>query len=371
MADDKSVKKNQKILLVLYSGGEFAKNQPKLLGTTENALGLRDYLKEKGHRLVITDDKEGPDSTFQKEIKDSDVLITTPFHPGYLTREIIEASPKLKLCITAGVGSDHVDLTAANEKKITVAEVSGSNVVSVAEHVVLCILSLVRNFIPAHEQIMRGDWNVAEIARNAYDLENKVVGTLGAGRIGFRVLQRLKPFNCKELLYFDYQPLPDHAVREVGARRVENFHEFLSQVDVLTINCPLHEKTKGLINKDTLKHLKKGAWIVNTARGGICVKEDVAEALKSGQILGYSGDVWQPQPAPKDHPWRTMLHPDGIGNGMTPHYSGTTLDAQARYGNGTKTILNNFLEGKDQDPANIIVQNGDYVSAAYGQREKK
>ena len=88
-------------------------------------------------------------------------------------------------------------------------EVSGSNVTSVAEHVVMSILLLVRNFVPAHEMIERGDWDVSSIARNAFDLEGKVVGTIGAGRIGYRVLQRLKPFDCKELLYYDYTPLPE------------------------------------------------------------------------------------------------------------------------------------------------------------------
>jgi formate dehydrogenase len=168
------------------------------------------------------------------------VLITTPFHPGYLTAELVDkvgtslyfhGSPplthalqakNLKMCITAGVGSDHIDLDAAVKRNIEVMEVTGSNVVSVAEHVVMSILLLVRNFVPAHEMIERGDWQVSEIARNAFDLEGKVVGTLGAGRIGFRVLQRLVPFDCKELLYYDYNPLPEHAAKEVNARRVED-----------------------------------------------------------------------------------------------------------------------------------------------------
>ena len=83
----------------------------------------------------------------------------------------------------------------------------------------------------------------------------------------------------------------------------------------------------------------QGAWLVNTARGAICDKDAVAAALKAGQINGYAGDVWNVQPAPKDHPWRTMKNPLGGGNGMVPHYSGTTLDAQARYAAGVKSIL--------------------------------
>ena len=166
----------------------------------------------------------------------------------------------LKICITAGIGSDHVDLNAANETNggITVAEVTGSNVVSVAEHVVMTILALVRNFVPAHEQVQRGDWDIAEVAKNEYDLEGKVVGTVAVGRIGERVLRRLKPFDCKELLYFDYQPLSPEKEKEIGCRRVMDLEEMLSQCDVVTINCPLHEKTRGLFNKQLISKMKKG-----------------------------------------------------------------------------------------------------------------
>ncbi|KAJ8113715.1 hypothetical protein OPT61_g4209 [Boeremia exigua] len=220
-----------KVLLVLYDGGVHAEQEPRLLGTTENELGLRKWIEEQGHELVTTSNKEGENSEFDKHLVDAEVIITTPFHPGYLTAERLAKAKNLKLAVTAGIGSDHVDLDAANKTNggITVAEVTGSNVVSVAEHVVMTILTLVRNFVPAHEQIARGDWNVAEVAKNEYDLENKVVGTVAVGRIGERVLRRLKPFDCKELLYFDYQPLRPEVEKEIGARRVENLEEMLAQ----------------------------------------------------------------------------------------------------------------------------------------------
>ncbi|KAI8993061.1 NAD-dependent formate dehydrogenase [Trametes punicea] len=358
-----------KILAVLYRGGDAAKQEPRLLGTIENQLGLRSWLESLGHEYIVTDDKEGYESVFQKHILDAEVLITTPFHPAYVTKEIIQKAKNLKLCITAGVGSDHIDLNAAVEKRIQVLEVSGSNVVSVAEHVIMSILLLVRNFVPAHEMIERGDWQVSEIARAAYDLEGKVVGTIGAGRIGYRVLQRLVPFNCKELLYYDYNALPEEAAKAVGVRRVDDLKDFVSQCDVITVNCPLHEGTRGLVNADLLKHFKKGAWLVNTARGAICDKDAVAEALKSGHLSGYAGDVWNVQPAPRDHIWRTMKNPLGGGNGMVPHYSGTTLDAQARYAAGTKSILENYLQNKPQEPQNIIIGLSGYETKAYGQRK--
>lgn len=361
-----------KVLLVLYDGGEHSKQQPQLLGTTENELGIRKWLEDQGHTLVTTSDKEGENSTFDKELVDAEVIITTPFHPGYLTAERLAKAKNLKLAVTAGIGSDHVDLNAANTTNggITVAEVTGSNVVSVAEHVVMTILLLVRNFVPAHEQIKNGDWDVAAVAKNEFDLEGKVVGTVAVGRIGERVLRRLKPFDCKELLYFDYQPLSAEAEKEIGCRRVENLEEMLAQCDVVTINCPLHEKTRGLFNKDLISKMKPGAWLVNTARGAIVVKEDVAEALKSGHLRGYGGDVWFPQPAPKDHPLRYAEHPWGGGNGMVPHMSGTSIDAQVRYATGTKNILESYFSGRhDYRPEDLIVYKGDYATKSYGQRK--
>ena len=271
---------------MLYDGGKHAEEVPELLGTTENELGIRKWLEDQGHTLVTTSDKDREGSKFDQELVDAEVIITTPyvpfsmplracfssafclisihcrFHPGYLTAERLAKAKKLKLAVTAGIGSDHVDLNAANKTNggITVAEVTGSNVVSVAEHVIMTILTLVRNFVPAHEQIQAGEWDVAAAAKNEFDLEGKVVGTVAVGRIGERVLRRLKPFDCKELLYFDYQPLKPEIEKEIGCRRVESLEEMLSQCDVVTINCPLHEKTKGLFNKELISKMKKGIY---------------------------------------------------------------------------------------------------------------
>lgn len=321
------------------------------------------------------------------ELGNSSIEYFHSFHPGYLTAERLAKAKNLKLAITAGIGSDHIDLDAANKTNggITVAEVTGSNVVSVAEHVIMTILILVRNFVPAHEQIQSGGWNVAAVAKAEYDLENKVVGTVAVGRIGERVLRRLKAFDCKELLYFDYQPLKPEVEKAIGCRRVEDLEEMLGQCDVVTINCPLHEETRGLFNKDLISKMKKGkfahhssqsllmglqgAWLVNTARGAIVVKEDVAAALESGQLRGYGGDVWFPQPAPRDHPLRYAKNSFGGGNAMVPHMSGTSLDAQKRYAEGTKSILNSYFSKKfDYRPEDLIVKDGDYATKAYGQR---
>ncbi|KAI3612912.1 formate dehydrogenase [Moniliophthora roreri] len=255
-----------KVLAILYNGFKAAQQEPHLLGTVENKLGLSEWLKARGHEFIVSSSKEGPDSDFQKHIEDAEVLITTPFHPGYLTRDLIQKAKNLKICITAGVGSDHIDLDAAVDRNIQVLEVSGSNVTSVTEHAVMSMLLLVRNFVPAHEMIQRGEWQVSDIAR--------------------QILERLVPFNTKEHLYYDYTSLPAETEKSLNARRVEDLEEFVSQCDVVTVNAPLHEGTRGLINDKLLSKFKPGAWIVNTARGAICDKDAIARALASGQIFG-------------------------------------------------------------------------------------
>jgi len=111
---------------------------------------------------------------------------------------------------------------------------------------------------------------------------------------------------------------------------------------------------KNMFDKELISKMKKGAYLINTARGKICNREAIADALKSGQLSGYAGDVWFPQPAPNDHVWRTMPN-----HGMTPHTSGTSLSAQARYAAGTREILECFFDDAPIRAQYLIVQNGE------------
>ena len=178
-----------------------------LLGSVSGELGLRKFLEAAGHELIVTSDKDGPDSTLERELPDAEIVISQPFWPAYLTAERIAKAPKLKLAITAGIGSDHVDLQAAIDRGITVAEVTYCNSISVAEHVVMMILALVRNYIPSYQWVVKGGWNIADCVARSYDLEGMSVGTVAAGRIGLAVLRRLKPFDVK-LHYTDRHRLP-------------------------------------------------------------------------------------------------------------------------------------------------------------------
>src|ERR1700744_4806 len=132
-----------------------------LLGSVSGELGLRKYLESQGHTLVVTSSKDGPDSVLERELPDAEIIISQPFWPAYMTAERFAKAPKLKMVVTAGIGSDHTDLQAAIDRKITVAEVTFCNSISVAEHVVMMILSLVRNYIPSHDWARKGGWNIA------------------------------------------------------------------------------------------------------------------------------------------------------------------------------------------------------------------
>src|SRR3546814_871015 len=166
-----------------------------LLGSVSGELGLRQYLESQGHTLVVTSSKDGPVSVLEKELADAEVVISQPFWPAYLTAERIAKAPKLKLALTAGIGSDHVDLDAAIKAGITVAEVTFCNSISVAEHVVMMILGLVRNYIPSHDWVSKGGWHIADCVARSYAVEGMHVGTVAAGRIGLAVLKRLKTFS--------------------------------------------------------------------------------------------------------------------------------------------------------------------------------
>ncbi|MEU1464948.1 NAD-dependent formate dehydrogenase [Streptomyces sp. NPDC005727] len=324
-----------------------------LLGCVSGELGLRRFLEDRGHTLVVTSDKEGADSTLDRELPDTDVVISQPFWPAYLTPERIAAASRLKLAITAGIGSDHVDLPTAIAHGMTVAEVTFSNSISVSEHAVMQILTLVHNYMPAHEWVTtKKGWNIADSVSRAYDLEGMDVGVLGSGRIGQAVLRRLKPFDVK-LHYCDVHRLDKEIEEELELTWHPDARSLASSVDVLSIHTPLHPQTQNLFNDELIGAMKRGSYIVNTARALIVNRDSVVLALNSGQLAGYAGDVWYPQPPPPDHPWRTMPY-----EAMTPHVSGSTLSAQARYAAGTREILECWLDGRPIRPEYLIVEGG-------------
>ena len=199
---------------------------------------------------------------------------------------------------------------------------------------------------------MKGGWNIADSVERAYDLEGMNVGILAAGRIGLAVLRRLAPFDV-HLHYNDKRRLSQELEAQLGLTFHADVRSLAGAVDVLSIHSPLVPDTFQLFNDELLGAMKRGSYIVNTARGAIMDRDAVVRALESGQLAGYAGDVWYPQPPPPDHPWRTMPF-----NAMTPHTSGTSLSAQARYAAGTREILESFFASRPIRPEYLIVDGG-------------
>ena len=324
----------------------------ELLGCVSGELGLRKFLESNGHEFIVTNRQDGDGCEADKHIVDTDIVISQPFFPYYLTKERIAKAKNLKMAITAGIGSDHVDLQAAMDNKIDVVEVTFCNSRSVAEHIVMMIVSMVRDYHNQHRIVNEGGWNIADAVQRSYDVEGMHIGTVAAGRIGLDALRKMKPFDV-HLHYFDRHKLPDSVEKELNLTFHDSVESMVKVCDVVTINCPLHPETENLFDKKMISKMKKGAYIVNTARGKICNRDAIAKALKSGQLSGYAGDVWFPQPAPNDHVWRSMPH-----HGMTPHTSGTSLTAQSRYADGVREILECFFEGKEIRNQYLIVKDG-------------
>ena len=216
----------------------------------------------------------------------------------------------------------------------------------------MMILGLVRNYIPSYQWVVKGGWNIADCVSRSYDLEQMQVGTVAAGRIGIAVLRRLKPFEVK-LHYTDRHRLSAEVEKELALTWHPNAESMVKVCDVITINAPLHPETEGMFNDAMFAKMKRGAYLVNTARGKICDRDAVVRSLESGQLAGYAGDVWFPQPAPEDHPWRAMPH-----HGMTPHISGTSLSAQTRYAAGTREILESWFAKRPIREEYLIVDGG-------------
>ena len=354
-----------------YANGQTAPN-PKgplgfkpgeLVGCVSGELGLRSWLEKRGHELVVTSDKDGPDSAFETHLPDAEIVICQPFWPAYLTQERVAKARKLKLALTAGIGSDHYDLEACARAHITVAEVTGSNCISVAEHAVMMILSLARNYLPSHRIAADGGWNIADCVARSYDIEGMHFGTIGAGRIGLAVLRRLKAFGL-HLHYSDPHRLSPEIEKELDLTFHPDAQSLVGAVDIVDVHMPLYPSTEHFFNDAMFARMKRGAYLINTARGKLIERDAVVRALESGHIAGYAGDVWFPQPAPPDHPWRTMPW-----NGMTPHISGSSLSAQARYAAGTLEILESYFGGTPIREEYLIVDSG--VLAGAGARSYK
>jgi formate dehydrogenase len=324
----------------------------ELLGDLAGALGLRSFLETHGHTLILTSDQGEPNGALDQALADAEILITQACWPVDLHAERIARARRLKLVITAGTGSNHIDLEAAASRGITVAEITQSDSVSAAEYAVMLVLSLVHNTGLLHPAFTTRHGTMADQAMRAYDLEGMHVGSVGAGRTGFAFLRRLRPFDV-HLHYTDPRRLPLLIENELALTYHPSVAAMAPICDVVSIHTPLNGSTASLFDMAMIERMKRGAYLVNTSAAAICDPRAIAQALESGRLMGYATDSGFPS-SPSGAPARL---------------AGSTLSAQARYAAGTREVLECWFSGVPIRSAYLIVDRGQstgFGARAYG-----
>jgi len=254
-----------------------------------------------------------------------------------VTRKVIEAAGRLRVIGRAGVGVDNIDVDAATERGIVVANAPGGNTVSTAEHSVSMLLSLSRHIPQATASIRAGHWN--RKAFTGVEVYGKTLGVIGVGRVGQEVVVRARSFGMKIL---GYDPFLSDSVAEQLRVTLATLDEIFEQADYITLHTPLTKDTRHLISEAQLKRCKKGVRIINCARGGLVDEAALADAIRSGHVAGAALDVFEEEPPPKDHP---LLALDDVI--CTPHLGAYTTEAQEQV---TRQIAEQVLDALNGQP---------------------
>ncbi len=251
-----------------------------------------------------------------------DVVITNKVKIG---QKEIDSSPALKLICEAATGVDNIDVAYARSKGIPVLNAAGYSTESVAQVTWMLILGLVGHVNHFDNFVKSGDYSrsgcFTDVTCPFFELKGKTFGTVGLGNIGSRVAGIAEAFGMK-VLYYPTSGKPHSDRYEADT----DLHSFLSRCDVVSVHCPMNERTRGLIDYAALSQMKPSAFIVNMGRGGIIVEEDLARALNEEKIAGAGVDVFTKEPFPNNHPYLKLKQPDRLL--LTPHIGWTSREAR-------------------------------------------
>lgn len=278
------------------------------------------------------------------EVKDVDVLMVVY---AKITGKIINSAEKLKGIVRYGIGVDNVDVEAATKRKIPVANVPDYGIGSVADHTLALLLSLNRKIVVADCIVKKGEWGVWTTPSSklkGFDLENKILGLIGIGRIGSAVANRAKGFGMKVVAYDPY------VTREVAGKlgiELVDLATLLKNADFISIHTPLTPETHGMIGERELRMMKKTAYIINTARGPIIQESALYKALKEGWIAGAGLDVYEKEPPDPNNP---LLKLENVI--ATPHIAYYTEEAIRRLAISAAEEAVRILQG--QLPKNLV-----------------
>jgi D-3-phosphoglycerate dehydrogenase / 2-oxoglutarate reductase len=262
-----------------------------------------------------------------------------------ITAKVIDAAKRLKAVGRAGVGVDNVDVDAATRRGVIVMNTPGGNTVSTAEHAFSLLVSIARNIPQAHASMKAGKWDRKSF--EGVELHGKTIGIFGMGRIGTEIARRVISFGMRAIAYDPY--LSPSRARSLQVELFEDLDQVLAQSDFVTMHMPLTAETKHLINAERIAKMKRGARIVNCARGGLVEEKALFDALQSGQIAAAALDVYETEPPPADFPLRTLSNVV-----FTPHLGASTAEAQESVGiEIAEAIRSVLLEGVIRNAVNV------------------
>lgn len=236
-----------------------------------------------------------------------------------IDKEVIESATKLKMIQRTGVGADTLDMESLHAKGINVYINAGVNSLSVAEHTILLMLSVLRRLPTVDASVKTGIWLKNDIGVENRSLNNKVVGLIGVGNIGKKVIKMLQPFGV-EIYYYDPFRLTESEEVNLNIQYCA-LEDLLTKIDILSLHCPLTRETRGIIGISELSAMKTGSYIINTARGPLIDENALVSALQSGKLAGAGLDVFQKEPLKKENP---LISLNNVV--LTPHVGGLTLE---------------------------------------------
>lgn len=304
----------------------------KVLVTDKLSKKATEILKSYSSLEVVEKDTLPPEE-LKKEIKDYHGIIIRS--QTKLTREIIECADNLKVISRAGVGVDNIDIPAATEKGIVVMNAPSGNTISTAELAFALMITLARKIPFAYKSMQEGKWARKDF--KGVELNGKTLGVIGMGRIGTEVVKRAKAFNMDILAFDPY--LAEEKAEQMGIK-IADLEEIYKNSDFITIHTPMTDQTRGMIGLKELKMMKPSMLLVNAARGGIVVEEDLATALKEGIIAGAAIDVWSSEPP--FEPRNPILDAPNVVT--VPHIGASTEEAQLNVAEESAHGMGNFLQ---------------------------
>lgn len=264
-----------------------------------------------------------PDGNIVELVRDADVIFGDFTFKKHVTAEMARAAKKAQLIQQPSVGYQNIDVEACTGAGIPVANTAGANTVSVAEHVVMTALCMVKNLLMAHRTTVAGEWRQMDIG--AVELQGRLWGLIGMGRIGRAVAERLIPFGVRMTYYDAVRMGGDDELRLHAA--YSGMEELLKTADIISIHCPLTDETRGMVSAGRLALMKPSAFIINVARGEVLDEGALALALKEKRLAGAALDVFSEEPVCADNPFLKL---DGVNLVLTPHIAGVTQEAKMR-----------------------------------------